>query len=183
MLIALALAHRRAPAPEPHGASAATSTPSATTPRRRRFRACRSGASSSLVFVIRRLLRGRRRDPLLGAARGRPADHRRRLGAARHHRRDRDRRHSLAGGKGKIAWTFVGVLFFVLLSNTLNYMRPLGLPHRRREGRDHPRRRAARRRSAPASSREASGMSDADPQLREHRQELLRRAGARATSA
>jgi ribose/xylose/arabinose/galactoside ABC-type transport system permease subunit len=29
---------------------------------------------------------------------------------------------SLAGGKGKIAWTFVGVVFFVLLSNTLNYM-------------------------------------------------------------
>ena len=30
---------------------------------------------------------------------------------------------SLAGGKGKINWTFVGVVFFVLLSNTLNYMR------------------------------------------------------------
>ena len=30
---------------------------------------------------------------------------------------------SLAGGKGKISWTFVGVVFFVLLSNTLNYMR------------------------------------------------------------
>jgi ribose/xylose/arabinose/galactoside ABC-type transport system permease subunit len=30
---------------------------------------------------------------------------------------------SLAGGKGKITWTLVGVLFFVLLSNTLNYMR------------------------------------------------------------
>jgi ribose/xylose/arabinose/galactoside ABC-type transport system permease subunit len=30
---------------------------------------------------------------------------------------------SLNGGKGKIAWTLVGVLFFVLLSNTLNYMR------------------------------------------------------------
>jgi ribose/xylose/arabinose/galactoside ABC-type transport system permease subunit len=30
---------------------------------------------------------------------------------------------SLAGGKGKITWTFVGVIFFVLLSNTLNYMR------------------------------------------------------------
>ena len=30
---------------------------------------------------------------------------------------------SLSGGKGKIPWTFVGVLFFVLLSNTLNYMR------------------------------------------------------------
>jgi ribose/xylose/arabinose/galactoside ABC-type transport system permease subunit len=30
---------------------------------------------------------------------------------------------SLSGGKGKIAWTLVGVLFFVLLSNTLNYMR------------------------------------------------------------
>ena len=30
---------------------------------------------------------------------------------------------SLSGGKGKIAWTMVGVLFFVLLSNTLNYMR------------------------------------------------------------
>ncbi len=30
---------------------------------------------------------------------------------------------SLAGGKGKIPWTFVGVVFFVLLSNTLNYMR------------------------------------------------------------
>jgi ribose/xylose/arabinose/galactoside ABC-type transport system permease subunit len=29
---------------------------------------------------------------------------------------------SLAGGKGKIAWTFIGVVFFVLLSNTLNYM-------------------------------------------------------------
>jgi ribose/xylose/arabinose/galactoside ABC-type transport system permease subunit len=27
---------------------------------------------------------------------------------------------SLAGGKGKITWTFVGVVFFVLLSNTLN---------------------------------------------------------------
>lgn len=30
---------------------------------------------------------------------------------------------SLAGGKGKITWTFVGVVFFVVLSNTLNYMR------------------------------------------------------------
>jgi ribose/xylose/arabinose/galactoside ABC-type transport system permease subunit len=30
---------------------------------------------------------------------------------------------SLSGGKGKVAWTFVGVVFFVLLSNTLNYMR------------------------------------------------------------
>lgn len=30
---------------------------------------------------------------------------------------------SLAGGKGKIGWTVVGVVFFVLLSNTLNYMR------------------------------------------------------------
>jgi ribose/xylose/arabinose/galactoside ABC-type transport system permease subunit len=30
---------------------------------------------------------------------------------------------SLAGGKGKITWTVVGVVFFVLLSNTLNYMR------------------------------------------------------------
>ena len=30
---------------------------------------------------------------------------------------------SLAGGKGKVTWTVVGVLFFVLLSNTLNYMR------------------------------------------------------------
>jgi ribose transport system permease protein len=29
---------------------------------------------------------------------------------------------SLAGGKGKIAWTVVGVFFFVLLGNTLNYM-------------------------------------------------------------
>jgi len=29
---------------------------------------------------------------------------------------------SLAGGKGKITWTFIGVVFFVLLSNTLNYM-------------------------------------------------------------
>ncbi|MEQ1955436.1 ABC transporter permease [Mesorhizobium sp. CN2-181] len=30
---------------------------------------------------------------------------------------------SLAGGKGKVTWTVVGVLFFVLLSNTLNFMR------------------------------------------------------------
>jgi ribose/xylose/arabinose/galactoside ABC-type transport system permease subunit len=30
---------------------------------------------------------------------------------------------SLAGGKGKVSWTFIGVVFFVLLSNTLNYMR------------------------------------------------------------
>ena len=30
---------------------------------------------------------------------------------------------ALAGGRGKITWTFIGVLFFVLLSNTLNYMR------------------------------------------------------------
>jgi len=30
---------------------------------------------------------------------------------------------SLAGGKGKVGWTLVGVVFFVLLSNTLNYMR------------------------------------------------------------
>jgi ribose/xylose/arabinose/galactoside ABC-type transport system permease subunit len=29
---------------------------------------------------------------------------------------------SLFGGKGKVAWTFFGVLFFVLLSNTLNLM-------------------------------------------------------------
>ena len=30
---------------------------------------------------------------------------------------------SLSGGKGKVPWTFVGVIFFVLLPNTLNYMR------------------------------------------------------------
>ena len=30
---------------------------------------------------------------------------------------------TLNGGKGKIVWFLVGVLFFVLLSNTLNYMR------------------------------------------------------------
>jgi ribose/xylose/arabinose/galactoside ABC-type transport system permease subunit len=30
---------------------------------------------------------------------------------------------SLAGGKGKVTWTFIGVVFFVLLGNTLNYMR------------------------------------------------------------
>lgn len=29
---------------------------------------------------------------------------------------------SLSGGKGKITWTFFGVVFFVLLLNTLNYM-------------------------------------------------------------
>ncbi|MCA9915060.1 MAG: ribose ABC transporter permease, partial [Anaerolineae bacterium] len=29
---------------------------------------------------------------------------------------------SLFGGKGKIPWTIFGVLFFVLLSNTLNLM-------------------------------------------------------------
>ena len=29
---------------------------------------------------------------------------------------------SLFGGKAKIIWTFFGVLFFVLLSNTLNLM-------------------------------------------------------------
>ena len=32
------------------------------------------------------------------------------------------RRRKAAGGKGKIMWTFFGVLFFVLLSNTLNLM-------------------------------------------------------------
>ncbi len=30
---------------------------------------------------------------------------------------------SLAGGKSKVAWTFIGVVFFVLLGNTLNYMK------------------------------------------------------------
>jgi ribose/xylose/arabinose/galactoside ABC-type transport system permease subunit len=29
---------------------------------------------------------------------------------------------SFSGGKGKISWTFIGVVFFVLLGNTLNYM-------------------------------------------------------------
>ena len=29
---------------------------------------------------------------------------------------------SFAGGKGRISWTFIGVVFFVLLGNTLNYM-------------------------------------------------------------
>jgi ribose/xylose/arabinose/galactoside ABC-type transport system permease subunit len=29
---------------------------------------------------------------------------------------------SLFGGKGKVVWTFFGVLFFVILSNTLNLM-------------------------------------------------------------
>ena len=29
---------------------------------------------------------------------------------------------SLAGGKGKVIWTLIGVVFFVLLGNTLNYM-------------------------------------------------------------
>jgi ribose/xylose/arabinose/galactoside ABC-type transport system permease subunit len=30
---------------------------------------------------------------------------------------------SLAGGRSKVAWTFIGVVFFVLLGNTLNYMK------------------------------------------------------------
>lgn len=30
---------------------------------------------------------------------------------------------SLAGGKSKVVWTFIGVVFFVLLGNTLNYMK------------------------------------------------------------
>ena len=29
---------------------------------------------------------------------------------------------SLSGGKSKVTWTFIGVVFFVLLGNTLNYM-------------------------------------------------------------
>jgi ribose/xylose/arabinose/galactoside ABC-type transport system permease subunit len=29
---------------------------------------------------------------------------------------------SLAGGKGRVSWTVIGVVFFVLLGNTLNYM-------------------------------------------------------------
>ena len=29
---------------------------------------------------------------------------------------------SLAGGKGRVSWTLIGVIFFVLLGNTLNYM-------------------------------------------------------------
>jgi ribose transport system permease protein len=29
---------------------------------------------------------------------------------------------SLAGGKGKVTWTVFGVLFFVLLANTLNLL-------------------------------------------------------------
>ncbi|HMN84442.1 MAG TPA: ABC transporter permease [Bauldia sp.] len=29
---------------------------------------------------------------------------------------------SLSGGKGKVVWTLIGVVFFVLLGNTLNYM-------------------------------------------------------------
>ena len=29
---------------------------------------------------------------------------------------------SFSGGKGRISWTFIGVVFFVLLGNTLNYM-------------------------------------------------------------
>ena len=76
-----------------------------------------------LVFVFSGLLRRGRLDPLLrrGSAGGRPT-----IGAG-------DALldiigatviggTSLAGGKGKVTWTFVGVVFFVLLSNTLNYM-------------------------------------------------------------
>ena len=62
---------------------------------------------------------------------------------------------SLCGGKGKIPWTFFGVVFFVLLSNTLNYMGLSAFHIDVVKGGDHPRRRAARRRCAPASSRAA----------------------------
>ena len=96
---------------------------SATIRRRPRFRASRCAARSSLVFVIAgfcaavaailysaRLEGGR---PTIGGGSalldiiGATV-----IGGT-----------SLAGGKGKITWTFVGVVFFVLLSNTLNYMR------------------------------------------------------------
>ena len=97
--------------------------PSATTPGRRRSPACRSAAPSSpsspfagfcagvaAILYSARLEGGR---PTIGDGSalldiiGATV-----IGGT-----------SLRGGKGKITWTVVGVLFFVLLSNTLNYMR------------------------------------------------------------
>ena len=95
---------------------------SAPTPRRRRSPACRCGASSSssscspgfcaavaAILYSARLGGGR---PTIGAGAalldiiGATV-----IGGT-----------SLAGGKGKVSWTFIGVVFFVLLGNTLNYM-------------------------------------------------------------
>ena len=73
---------------------------------------------------LRRLLR--RRSPPSSIPRGSKAGGRR-SAAARRCSTSSARPSSAAprssGGKGKVPWTFVGVLFFVLLSNTLNYMR------------------------------------------------------------
>ena len=99
------------------------STPSATTPGRPRSPACRSAAPSSpstpspasapavaAILYSARLEGGR---PTIGEGSalldiiGATV-----IGGT-----------SLSGGKGKVPWTVVGVLFFVLVSNTLNYMR------------------------------------------------------------
>ena len=60
---------------------------------------------------------------------------------------------SLAGGKGKVSWTFDRRRLLRPARQHAELHGPLGLLHRRREGRHHPRRRRARRRPhAPAGA-------------------------------
>ena len=68
---------------------------------------------------------------------------------------------SLAGGKGKVTWTFVGVVFFVLLSNTLNSMGLSAFYIDVVKGGIILARGRARRRPHPPARAGGTGMSDA----------------------
>ena len=130
--------HRRASSSSAERCSGGTSTRSAPTGGPPRSPACRSPGRSRSSSCSRGSARRSRRSSTRGASRavGRPSARGNVLldiigatviGGT-----------SLAGGKGRVLWTFFGVVFFVLLLNTLNYDGPLGVPYRRGQGRDHP---------------------------------------------
>ena len=76
-----------------------------------------------LVFMFCGLLRRSRGDPLLGPPAGRPADDRRRRRcSSTSSAPPSSAAPALPAARARSAWTFIGVVFFVLLSNTLNYM-------------------------------------------------------------
>ena len=155
--------------------SAATSTPSAATPRPPRSPACRSAASSSSSSSSPASARPSPRSstparlgggrPTIGAGAclldiiGATV-----IGGT-----------SLAGGKGKIVWTFIGVVFFVLLGNTLNYMGLSAFYIDVVKGGIILAAAALDVAAHPAARERGRGMSDADPRARRHRQGLRRR--------
>ena len=81
---------------------------------------------------------------------------------------------SLAGGKGKVIWTFIGVVFFVLLGNTLNYMGLSAFYIDVVKGGIILARGGTRCGARPHRQRRGGAMSDAILTLARHQQGLLR---------